>query len=352
MTSRSGVRSRRSTMGSAALILAACALLVPAPAAAQVTIRMAAMMPANSAWALVLKEMAADWSKVSGGKVTLRLYLGATRGDDQNVVGDMRTGALDAAVLTSAGVAEIDRSVYAVSIPMAYDSYEEVYAVLDKIRPKLEASLEKQGFIALNWMDAGWIHFFTKKPVAVPDDLRKLVLFQWQGDPKSMAIWQAAGFNPRADPASELLSGLKKGTYQALSAPSQVALIMRYYEDAAYMTDLNWAVLLGATVVRRESWNAIPKDIRPALLKSAQAAGDKLRADVRKNGDASVAAMKQGHLTVVPVDAKARDAWLKTAAAVYPKVRGGYVPAEAFDEALKYRDEYRKLLAAPGAPTK
>jgi TRAP-type transport system periplasmic protein len=212
MTSRSGVRSRRSATGSAALIIAAVVSLVPAPAAAQVTIRMAAMMPANSAWGLILKGMAADWNKVSGGKVTLRLYLDARRGDDQNVVGDMRTGALDGAVLTSAGVAEFDRAVYAVSIPMAYDSYEEVYAVLDKIRPKLEASLEKQGFIALNWMDAGWIHFFTKKPVAVPDDLKKLVLFQWQGDPRSMAIWQAAGFNPRADPASELLGGRRTAT--------------------------------------------------------------------------------------------------------------------------------------------
>jgi TRAP-type transport system periplasmic protein len=127
---------------------------------------------------------------------------------------------------------------------------------------------------------------------------------------------------------------------------------MRYYEDAAYMTDLNWALLLGATVVRKESWNAIPKDLRPALLKSAQAAGEKLRADVRKNGEASVAAMKQGRLRVVPVDAKARDAWLKAAAAAYPTVRGGFVPADAFDEALKFRDEYRKLHAAPGAPTK
>ena len=27
---------------------------------------------------------------------------------------------------------------------------------------------------------------------------------------------------------------------------------------------------------------------------------------------------------------------------MYPKVKAEYVPAEAFDEAIKYRDEYRK----------
>jgi hypothetical protein len=32
----------------------------------------------------------------------------------------------------------------------------------------------------------------------------------------------------------------------------------------------------------------------------------------------------------------------EAAESVYPKIRGRIVPAEAFDEAVKYRDEYRK----------
>ncbi|HEY3383952.1 MAG TPA: TRAP transporter substrate-binding protein DctP [Vicinamibacterales bacterium] len=331
----------------ATLVSGVAACLLAAPASAQVTVKMATMVPDNSAWALILKQMAAEWTKVSGGKVTLRLYLGGTRGDDQNVVSDMRTGALNGAVLTAAGVAELDKSVYAMSIPMAYDSYEEVYAVLEKMRPRIEASIDAKGFVVLNWADAGWLHFFTKKPVATPDDLKKLVLFQWQGDPKSMAIWQAAGFNPRAGASSELLSGLKTGMYEACSAPPQVASIMRYYENARNMTDVNWALLLGATVVTKDTWNKIPADIRPALLKAAQNAGAKLRDDVRRNGETSVNAMKQAGLTVVPVDARVKDAWVKAATAAYPKVKGDFVPADAFDEALKYRDEYRRQHPAP-----
>ena len=32
----------------------------------------------------------------------------------------------------------------------------------------------------------------------------------------------------------------------------------------------------------------------------------------------------------------------KLTESLYPKIRGRIVPAEAFDEALRYRDEYRK----------
>ncbi len=331
----------------AACVAVAVLVLVPVPAGAQITVKMATMVPDNSAWALILKQMAAQWTKVSGGKVKLILYLGGTRGDDQNVVADMRTGALNAAALTSAGVAELDKAVYAMSIPMAFNSNDEVYAVLEKMRPQIETAIEAKGFVVLNWVDAGWLHFFTKKPVATPDDLKKLVMFEWQGDPKSMAIWQAAGFNPRAGASSELLSGLKTGMYEALSVPPQVASIMRYYENARYMTDLNWAILLGATVISKDTWNKIPADVRPGLMQAAQEAGAKLREDVRKNGESSVAAMKQAGLTVVPVDAKAREAWAKAAVAAYPKVRGDSVPPDAFDEALKYLDDYRKQHAAP-----
>ena len=45
--------------------------------------------------------------------------------------------------------------------------------------------------------------------------------------------------------------------------------------------------------------------------------------------------------------------WKKTAESAYPQIRGGVVPEAAFDEALKFRDEYRKQkAAAPAAPKK
>jgi len=73
---------------------------------------------------------------------------GGVAGDDPDVVRKMRLGTLNAGVLTSVGVAEIEKSVYAMGIPLMYDSYEEVYAVHEKMRPKLEAALEAKGFVA------------------------------------------------------------------------------------------------------------------------------------------------------------------------------------------------------------
>ena len=332
----------------AALVAAVCLLgVTPAPAGAQIVVKMATLVPDGTSWHLVLKEVAADWAKASGGKVKVNLYPGGTAGDDPDVVRKMNLGSLNAAVLTSVGLAELDKSVYAFSIPMAYEDYDEVYYVIDKMRPRLEANLLKKGYVVLNWADGGWTHFFAKKPVATPDDLKKLKLFQWAGDQPLLKIWQSAGFNPVAAASTELASGLQTGLFEAFNAPPQVVVITRYYENAKYMTDLRWALLMGATVIRKETWDRIPADLQPKLVEAAQRAGTKLQAEIRRSGEADVAAMKSSKtaLVVVPVDAKTKDLWRKTAESTYPSVRGTIVPAEAFDEALRYRDEYRKQKA-------
>jgi TRAP-type C4-dicarboxylate transport system substrate-binding protein len=214
------------------------------------------------------------------------------------------------------------------------------------MRPKLEADMEAKGFVVLNWADGGWVHYFTQKPAATPDDLKKLKLFQWAGDPKTLEIWRSAGFNPVPLPSTELATALQTGLVEAFGAPPQVAVITRYYENAKNMTDLNWALLLGATVIRKDVWDRIPADIRPQLLQAAREAGQELQAEIRKSGAADVEAMKKRGLNVVPVDAKTRALWRSLAESTYPKVRGEIVPPDAFDEALKFRDEYRKQRSA------
>jgi TRAP-type C4-dicarboxylate transport system substrate-binding protein len=329
------------------LVMAVLALAGARPAAAQpVLIKMATLVPDGSSWHLILKETADKWKTLSNGRVTVRLYAGGVAGDDPDVVRKMRLGTLNAGVLTSVGMAEVDKSVYALGVPMMYESYAEVYYVLDKMRPRLEASLESKGFVVLNWADGGWVHFFTQKPVATPDDLRALKLFSWAGDATSVDLWKSAGFNPIPLPATEISTALQTGLVSALGCPPQVAVIAQYYNYAKNMTALPWQLLLGATIVNKNVWDRIPADVRPGLRQAARESGTRLQEEVRNSGDRDVEAMRKRGLNVVAVDAATRELWRKTAESLYPRIRGSVVPADAFDEALRHRDEYRKARAA------
>ncbi len=330
-----------------ALVLALLTgVALPAQGQATVTVKMATLVPENSSWFLVLKEVANDWARISNGKVRVLLYPGGRQGDDPDVVRKMNLGTLNAGVLTSAGLGEIERGVYALSIPMAFADYDEVYAVLEKMRPKLEAQFEAKGFVVLNWADGGWNHWFTKSPAATPDEMKKLKLFSWAGDMKTTEAYKKMGFDPRPAPSTELITGLQTGLFESFLAPPQVALITRYYEQTKYMTDMKVQILMGATVIRKETWERIPADLRPRLMEAAQLAGNKLQKSIKDGYQRDVDAMKKAGLVVVPVDARTREVWRRSVEVGYPIIRGGVMPADAFDDALRYRDEYRRQKGA------
>ncbi|MGB5999995.1 MAG: TRAP transporter substrate-binding protein DctP, partial [Thermoanaerobaculia bacterium] len=125
---------------------------------AATVIKLATLVPDGSVWDKALKEMGADWKESSDGRVTLRIYPGGVAGDEPDVVRKMRIGQIQAASLTVTGLSEIDPAFKVFTIPLFYDSYEELLFVLEAMEPYLAAKLEARGFVFVHWGHAGWVH--------------------------------------------------------------------------------------------------------------------------------------------------------------------------------------------------
>jgi TRAP-type C4-dicarboxylate transport system substrate-binding protein len=324
--------------------LATAALFAtPATFAAEpVVVKMATLVPAGSSWNKSLQELAQKWQQVSGGRVVLKIYAGGVAGDDADVVRKMRLGTLNAGLLATTGLADIDRSVLALQIPMLYADYDEADWVADKMTPNLEALFDAKGFVVLAWVDGGWAHFFTKTPARTPEELKTAKLFTWAGDDKYTELWKGAGFNAIPLPATEISTALQTGLVNALCTTPQVAAIMQWYNSAKFMTDVNWALLLGAVVIDKKAWEKIPADTRPALLSATRETGNLLRKQARAEELESVQALKKRGVNVVTPGPAELESWRKLSESVFPLVRGKYMPAEAFDMAIKFSAQYRQ----------
>jgi TRAP-type C4-dicarboxylate transport system substrate-binding protein len=326
----------------------------PAPPAsgAPVVVKMATLAPEGSSWYKVLQAMGEDWKKASGGQVALKIYPGGVAGDEDAMIRKMRIGQIQAAAVTGMGLAYLDRSFYALHIPMMYASDEEFDYVRSRYAPVLEKKLEEKGFVVLNWGDAGWVHFFTTKPVVTPDEAKSLKLFLSTsgGDPTLLELYKETGFRPVPLSVNDLLPGLQTGMVNGYNATPLVSLAFQWFGLAPHMADLRWAPLTGATVIERKAWEKIPADLRAKLLDASRAAGGKLHVEVRRLNEEAVRVMVRNGLKIhkVPPDVQAR--WRKMVEDIHPRVRGGIMPAEAFDAVKKYRDEYRAGKGGPGQP--
>jgi len=324
----------------AAAALAAFALTVSTSSAA-VTIAMGTVAPTDSPWHKVLKQMGEDWKKASNGEVILKVLADGSLGDELAMVQKMRAGVLSGIAISGAGLPEIEPNVMAFQSPMMFDSYEELDYVRDRIAPKLEKSIEDRGFVVLNWGDVGWVHFFSKNPARTLDDFRKTKLYIVAGDAKAENFYKLAGFKPVPLASTDILPMLQTGVIDAFDAPPLFALSGQFFGLAKNMSDVQWAPLVGATLVSKKAWDRIPAELRPKLLASARVAGDKFRTEIRALSDQAVVEMEKRGLTVVKSTAAERADWQKEAEAVWPRIRGPYVSPALFDEVKAIRDEYR-----------
>ncbi|MFQ5916740.1 MAG: TRAP transporter substrate-binding protein DctP [Candidatus Binatia bacterium] len=316
-------------------------LSLPFTHASAQRIKLGTLAPEGSPWYNIIRDMAQAWREGSGGKIKVRIYPGGVVGDDPDMVRKMRVGQIHAAVLSGRGLSDIAPEIQALQMPMMLTSYEQLDYVRDRLAPKLEAILEAKGFKVLNWGDAGWVHFFTQKPVVHSEDLKPLKLFVWSGDTVYVEAWREAGYHPVPLAATDIHAALQSGLINAFPTTPIAALSFQWFGLAKHMTDLKWAPLIGATVISTRTWRKIPDDLKPLLLESAQEAGRRIRRETRKLGDDAVAVMKRHGLVVHHVPPHVAAEWEKSARAAYPKFVGKVVPAEMVAEVERLRNEYR-----------
>ncbi len=305
-------------------------------------IKLATLAPTGSSFHKSLLAMKDAWRKASNGSVDLVIYADGKLGGEADTVGLMGVNSIQAAMLTGVGLAEVEFGVAGLqNIPMGFRDLAEVDYACGKLEPMLEKRLLEKGFVVLFWSDAGWVRFFSKTPVAYPEDLKKLKLFTWAGNPDQVVIYKSGGFNPVPLETADIVPGLQTGLIEATPAPPVFALASQIDGRAPHMLELNWAPLIGACVVRRQAWEKIPADTRAKLLDASIAAGKEIKANGRRESDESVAAMEKRGLKVTRVTPEIEAAWRTEAESVYPRIRGKLVPADVFDEALRFIQEYR-----------
>ncbi len=313
------------------LLIAALAAALASAAQAQgvTTIKLGTLAPQGSTWHELLKEMAQRWEKASGGQVRLRVYAGGAQGSEGDMVRKMGIGQLQAASISNVGMHDVIPEPQALSVPFLFEDQAQLECVFAKVRPRIEAALEKRGLVAVQWSRIGDIHLFCSSPRRSPADMRDAKIWAWEGDPKSVEAFRAAGLKPVVLSSNDIVPSLQTGMIDCIANVPLYVLTARLHERANQMMDLPWSWMMGATVVRKDAWMKIPAETREKLATIAKELGGRVDDEVKRlNGDAIAAMQKQG-LQVVKGDPAA---WRAAMEKTWPVVRGGVVPAEFFDE--------------------
>ena len=310
--------------------------------AKKINIKLATLAAHGSPWDLRLREMGQNWRNESNGEVKLTIYPGGVAGDESAVIRKMRIGQLNAATLSTGGLAYIVPEFTAIShIPMLYNSDEEKDYVREKMTPELIEKLEAKGYVFLHWGEVGWVRYFAKSPIRVPNDLKSHKLFVWADEGSDMEMHETLGFSPVPLAATDLLVALQTGMVTAFNTTPLLALGGQWFAGAKHMANMRWAPLMGGTIMQKKIWDQISPEIQTLIINASKKAETELTNEIRELDDKAIEVMEEYGLVAHDVSEDELDEWRELVKTVYPYVRGDIVPEKAFDKAIKLRNEFR-----------
>jgi TRAP-type C4-dicarboxylate transport system substrate-binding protein len=311
------------------------------PAAAQ-TLKAATIAPKGSIYHRALQEMGEAYRGATGPQARFLIYPDSIQGTEADTVRRMRVGQLDVSMLTVVGLTEIDPSVAALQyMPMMFRSWEELDYVREKLRPELEAKLAAKGFVVLIWGEGGWVQFFTREPILHPEEFKRAKIFAWSGDIVQAGVMKQLGYQPVPLPITDIMPALQTGMVDTVPIAPLWALVGQFDGVTRYMIRINWVPIVGATVMRKQAFDALKPQAREALLAAAGKSTGELRAHRLVQDEESIKAMQARGLQVRTLTPELEREWRLMAESSWPLVRGNMVPADTFDRVRGIVAEYR-----------
>lgn len=306
------------------------------------TIKMGSLTPQGSEWDKCLREVAAEWKKISGGKVIVKIYSGGIVGDEPVMLRKIKLGQLHAAAITGVGINGIYRGTLAMSMPMLIQTDAEFDYVLDKIRPFFEQKLEEEGYIALMWTFAGWTHWFGKKPIVRPNDLMSQKMWVWKGNSEEAQIWKKSGFKPVLLDMNDVMTSLSSGMVDAFATTPLNGAANQWFGISQNMCDMNWAPMLGGLVMSKRIWDKIPGQYHAEFMEVLERIGRKFKEVTLKADAEALKIMQENGLKVSSVSGPDIAAWQDIIDANFDELIDKNIGREAYELVKAYLEEYRE----------
>ncbi len=324
-----------------AVLLAVLILPSSLPA---LTIKMGTVAPANTPWDTALKTIASDWSTISDGDVSVRLYSGAIAGDENDMIRKMRIGQLQAAALSGEGLKQIVNDSIILDLPFLFNSGDEFRWVLDRVTPDFKKRFEEKGFVLLGWNIAGWINFFSRNPVVYPSDLMPQKLALSAGNDSAIIQgWQQAGFQVVPIGISNLMAALSSGMVDAFYTEPLAAAAYQWFGIAKYMCDLKIAPLIGGIVMSERAWRQVPDRYKEQFIAATEKAEGPIFRNMSALEQEAMNVMVQNGLVVEKVPPAAVAAWRSTLTNGFDSLAGKAYSKDAYNEIMSLVQEYRSI---------
>ncbi|MEM1007683.1 MAG: TRAP transporter substrate-binding protein DctP [Myxococcota bacterium] len=247
-----------------------------------VRLRVATLAPKASSWGQHFSRMRRNLRTKSKRSIRVKLYTDGRMGDEKLMVSKMRLGQLQAASLTSIGLAQIEPSVLLLQQPGMFRNAKEIDHVRDKLDQSLRAKFLHKGFRLLGWLDVGYVYLYSRHDVQTLEKMRKTKVWGWVDDPITKTFAKFAGVTPHMMSILNVRSALQTNAVDTVVGTPLSIIAMQWHPHLKYRLKYRLAIGIGATVITEKSFAQLSPKQQQILLQESEQTHQKLSQTVRR----------------------------------------------------------------------
>jgi len=306
-------------------------------------IKVATIAPDGSTWINVLREYDVQIRKESNGRIGFKIYAGGVAGDEIDVLKKIRIGQYHAGGFTGVGIGEIAPNVRVLDSPFLFKNYDEVDHIYQKFSDELEKEIEKGGFVLLGWAEVGFVYTFTKTPVYGIEDLKKIKMWAWQGDPIAEVAYKVIGITPVPLSVTEVLTSLQTGLIDGVYGSPLAILATQWFTKVKYMHNVPITDASGALLISKKYFDSLPKDLQEILLRNGKKYMRKLVELTREENQKAIETLKKNGIIITnPPSKKLLEEYDEIGKKARRMLVGRLFSEEWLNKIEKALEEYRK----------
>jgi TRAP-type C4-dicarboxylate transport system substrate-binding protein len=303
-------------------------------------IKLASLIPENSPWGTALNRIAAEWSRITNGEVELRIYHNGVVGTEGDCVRKLKSNQIQAAILTSFGISLITPEIMTLSAPFFIKNDAELDSVLTLLKPELQKKMESTGFYPIAWAKSGWVRIFSKSPVLVPQDLKKLKMGSSEETPTLTQAFKVMGYQ-MVPVGIDLILSLNSNKIEAAYQSPVAAASTQLFGIAKNMTDMNIAPIMGGIIFNRTAWRAIPEKYKPDLIKVVEGVEKEITRSMAGLETDAIKTMVSYGLKINQVSPEQEKLWYTEVEKVMPSLVGSTFDQDLYTKISAILKQYR-----------
>ena len=273
------------------------------------TLKIATIAPEGSSWMKDMRAGAAVVEQHTDGRVKFKFYGGGVQGNDRQVRRKMRTGQLHGGAFSSGGMNGFQKDADLLSLPMMFNTIDEVKYVRTYVEPELRQRLEDAGYVNFGFAGAGFAYMMSNTPTRTRKDLEGQKVWTPEGDRVSYAALRALGVAPVTMPITDVMTGLQTDLLDMVSVPPVGAVVFQWHTRLSYITELPVAYVYAAMLIDKRAFSKISPDDQAVVREVMEGLYRKFDQNGIKDNNEAMQALLEGGMQMTPTDASQVNQW-------------------------------------------